>query len=90
MPHKINYPSKQEQREIGRTREVLDLCMDVLRQPPPDTFLGRQRHELIPPSYDQDGPTVAVADGGRLAAPQFKEVDQTEPLHDGAPSPHRD
>ncbi len=67
MPHKIHHVSAEElQGEIARAREVVDVCLEVLRQHRPDTFLGRQHHELIEfnpwDSQDQREPDLPSRD----------------------------
>ncbi len=64
---KIYFDDGSLQREIARAYEVIAECKDVLEQSRPDTFLGRQRHEPIPPSYDGYEATASGADGSRPA-----------------------
>ncbi len=48
--HKIYYEDGSLQREIARAYKVIAACKGLLEQSRPDTFLGRQRHEPIPPT----------------------------------------
>ncbi len=64
---KIYFDDGSLQREIARAHEVIAACKDVLEQSCPDTFLGRQRHEPIAPSYDGGEATVSGAAGSRPA-----------------------
>jgi len=41
-------------REIDRTRQLIADACELLRQSPPDTFLGRPRHAVGLPVVDQD------------------------------------
>jgi hypothetical protein len=61
MPHKVHYAlhDAELQYEIVRARKIIAVCIQVLQQSHPDTFLGRQRHEPIPISYDQDEATLS-------------------------------
>lgn len=57
MPQrKIQRVSHEEkiQCEIARAREIIATSLEVLRQSHPDTFLGRQHHELTSQCYDRD------------------------------------
>jgi len=44
----------QLRHEIDRTRQLIADACELLRQSPPDTFLGRPRHELALPDAEQD------------------------------------
>lgn len=69
MPHKIHRPRNDELQDlIARTREVVAASLEVLRQPCPDTFLGRQHHEQTPPRCGQET-TTATRNPSDLGSP---------------------
>jgi hypothetical protein len=37
----------------ARAQEITAKVVEILRAPPPDTFLGRQHYPLIPLSHDE-------------------------------------
>ncbi len=69
MPqHKLYYYDDGNlQREIASAYEVIAACKKALQQSRPDTFLGRQRHKPVPPSYDQGEAAVSGMDGSQPA-----------------------
>lgn len=54
--HPMIYRAPNRVDEIAdartRVRWYLDLSRELLKKPVPDTFLGRQHYELIPPPYE--------------------------------------
>ena len=46
-PH-FHYPLPSDTAHVERVRDALRACVDVLRQPAPDTFLGRQTFAPFP------------------------------------------
>ncbi len=45
---KIHYDDGKHQPQIARSWGIIALSKEMLRQPRPDTFLGRPNHALIP------------------------------------------
>jgi len=39
--------------QITVTRGIIAKCLDVLKEPLPDTFLGRKTYEPFPPAEEQ-------------------------------------
>ena len=60
MPHRsrIYRPTSAETMHIKQTRDFLQQSRDVLREPMPDTFLGRKR----PPPQLPEAPASAARD----------------------------
>ncbi|MGX4801899.1 hypothetical protein [Bradyrhizobium guangdongense] len=44
----IHHPLRIDAAHIEMAREAIRAALEVLRQPQPDTFLGRETHEPFP------------------------------------------
>jgi len=47
MPDRVRYPTSIED-QVAQLRRTLEAAREVLKQPPPDTFLGRKSAEPFP------------------------------------------
>jgi hypothetical protein len=62
-------PSLTEVAEqLSRARELASRGIELLKQPPPDTFLGRKQYEPIPRPDEEEG---AAPVGRQSSAAEF-------------------